>query len=1578
MANYLYDIEVSPNMTLIVFKNVVTEQVRKFKQTKNKSNFDKFEDFITQPDLTLVGFNNNHYDDRIIKYILDNNCKFTTQDIYNLSQCIIENKVAPGFKAKWNEFNSIPFAKSFQSIDLYGVYRNKGLKYLALGLGITRIQELPYDPHKELTDEEIEQVEIYCENDVVITEALYKESLNKIEARQTLNEKYTEVKRKLGYKKDFVGLSDSTLAADTLALNYCDKNNISLKEFQKLRRPDYDTITVKDLIFDDIKFKTQVCNELLNKLKSAEIHLKPDYINDYKNKDTFETLVPVSNDEVKEEVVINGKTYQIGLGGIHSTVRKQVYEGEIIDVDVSSYYPTLIINNKIKPDFLNDTWIEIYDDITKQRLQAKKRGDKRTADALKIIINSAYGNYRYPYFYAYDPKTAYTVTLNGQLYLLMLIESLELAGHEVISANTDGITYIKNPESDESDILTEWQKNTGFELEKTLYIKYTEKDVNNYSALKSNGEIKRKGMFAPPEAGKGLSANIITNAVENYIYKGIPVEDTINKCKDISLFLYSHETGKQFKTEFAGQEIQRINRYFISTVNQAHYLQKRDKNNKLTSIVANKKVVLANDLGDKELIKLVDKKHYINEANKILDDLLAINRAKELLKVNTKAIETLQNQSLKLFPKKYKENPKGIKFKDLPDSFDFSAYPTVAVITGEDVIAIDVDYPELLPHKLKEELQNSNTLKSYVHEGGRCKYFFKVKSSDIKQRSYLKSYGYEILYGKPANIAGAYNYNDEYKFEGVIADIPENLLETLKRIQATEKPPTKVDRTIPDLNQDEIDIMLDFVRDTLTNRGIEFREEIPEYDYKRQICHEYAQIIFHFSCPFYDEHTSHSNSDVILCINEYGRIFVRCWHESCRDSIIAFTKELNEELKEHLKQVHKDDSAAEILQNDEETEFIKNIKPLVIRDIQLDKFYKTLVETKEKSLTLINAPTGCGKTYTSIKYAIECVKLGETVAIICSTIEEVKRTAGIIKGYNFDDFSLAISGFDTEPKKFKSIVVTTYAYITSKGDSGTPYKIAKKILSGRVVICDEIQMIATYSDKIIPLCGRYQIEDNILKLTTQCPHTSRKGTCENCNRIFENKIELKTQEFLLYKSLPYIEKYRQQIQKPIEDKIFNPEFYNDISINSLKVQYIEPDKKLFNLFPFIAENISNFDDLQLRIQFPFVEGENGKEYLTKEDVIKLSESEKPPKIHFPKYACGVPMLHCKSKMFYENIFTHAKGVIAMSATIPLSIQNDFENFAANAGFEMQKCNIEANAIKFNVAALKLDRKLSHSDINYILNNVDLSTFLVEPTLYDAKIQYDELTKDNKLASKIIFFRQGDYTNIFENIQGEAKVENCTNTIRLTYANSAICRAKDMPDIDFVIVDCSQFLPTLALDFKSKAVDKLEMRDIQARNIEDKLHQIIGRVFRSKLDYNPNITQVDNRKIILLLHNLPYELQDFKPSHKICNTYEEYRNEQVTGYLDKKRKECIVTTIKEILIGKRPDDKGLEQKCDMMFKALKVGLSKLNRRTEYDLLSDEDRAYIKQLKRDKNPYKEIMSYFIDRYNYYPNKEVKEDE
>ena len=72
----IYDIEISPNLVLIVIKDELTGQIWKFKQTKNKSNFDKFKEFVTQQDLTLVGFNNNRYDDKIVKFILDNNSAY--------------------------------------------------------------------------------------------------------------------------------------------------------------------------------------------------------------------------------------------------------------------------------------------------------------------------------------------------------------------------------------------------------------------------------------------------------------------------------------------------------------------------------------------------------------------------------------------------------------------------------------------------------------------------------------------------------------------------------------------------------------------------------------------------------------------------------------------------------------------------------------------------------------------------------------------------------------------------------------------------------------------------------------------------------------------------------------------------------------------------------------------------------------------------------------------------------------------------------------------------------------------------------------------------------------------------------------------------------------------------------------------------------------------------------------------------------------------------------------------------------------------------------------------------------------
>ena len=76
----------------------------------------------------------------------------------------------------------------------------------------------------------------------------------------------------------------------------------------------------------------------------------------------------------------------------------------------------------------------------------------------------------------YDIKCTYQTTLNGQLYLLMLIEQLEESGIEVISANTDGIVSRFKPSLEPiyNQICANWQNMTNLSLEYTDYYKYKE------------------------------------------------------------------------------------------------------------------------------------------------------------------------------------------------------------------------------------------------------------------------------------------------------------------------------------------------------------------------------------------------------------------------------------------------------------------------------------------------------------------------------------------------------------------------------------------------------------------------------------------------------------------------------------------------------------------------------------------------------------------------------------------------------------------------------------------------------------------------------------------------------------------------------------------------------------------------------------------------------------------------------------------------------------------------------------------------------------------------------------------------
>lgn len=363
------------------------------------------------------------------------------------------------------------------------------------------------------------------------------------------------------------------------------------------------------MIDKKINFKTEKFKNLLNYIKSKVIYVGTE------SKENFQPIriegdyqifepVGMKDDEFQAIELLHGQTkYTIAKGGLHSKDENVILLPSIHeilrDADVTSYYPFIIILFQIAPEHLiKPIFLKIIHDLTNDRVEAKKSGNKIKAEALKIVINRIYGALNSKHDMLRDPSALYSTTFNGQLSLLMLIERLEQANISVVSANTDGIVsrFDKTKEEIYNQICSEWMQEIGFNLEFTDYEKYIRKDVNNYIAIKKgfkdsikqiqdekekpkieNKYLKYKGEFNPEiDISKGYDAPVLKLALNNYFIYDIPIRETIENhinSSDEAIYDYciSQKTDNKFNNTFvqmvAGQEmildIQKANRFYV-------------------------------------------------------------------------------------------------------------------------------------------------------------------------------------------------------------------------------------------------------------------------------------------------------------------------------------------------------------------------------------------------------------------------------------------------------------------------------------------------------------------------------------------------------------------------------------------------------------------------------------------------------------------------------------------------------------------------------------------------------------------------------------------------------------------------------------------------------------------------------------------------------------------------------------------------------------------------------------------------------------------------------------------------------
>ena len=552
----VFDIEVLKNVFTCTCKNTDTKQITVFEISPRRVDIQGLVTFFYE-DYYFVGYNNIHYDNPILNYIImlynkhyfnSYSTRELTESVFRMSQLVIDKN--SDFDL-WKEYK---YARNFLSIDLLTMLYSKALRVSLKEMQVTmqykNVEEFVVDWHQDLPEKDIDRLISYNINDVESTEELLYRCKDLLELR-------------IETEKDFglpcLSLDRVNLGDRLLQLKVMEKTGLNKKQLENMKSP-ADYVDLEKVIFPWIKFESPILQKKLTDMKNQH-NVSPGrkgYIN------TF---------------MFGEMKVTIGVGGIHgdngTCIIKPNEDELLLDSDVNSLYPSLMRMYHLYPPKLKDVLGQIFPQIIDDRLEFKRTGQKNKNETYKYMLNGVSGKMQDETSWLFSPFTVMQVRINGQLLLLMLAERLLKLGCKLYQINTDGILYkLKKSKYEElQQVLKEWEKLTMLTLETEEFTQFYQLAINDYFGVEPNNKIKKKGFFLTDiELGKGLTPKIIPEAIINYFVHNIPVEDTIKSCKDICKFLQAEKTGKQWTVEYNEQIQQRINRFYVS--NSGYYLWK--------------------------------------------------------------------------------------------------------------------------------------------------------------------------------------------------------------------------------------------------------------------------------------------------------------------------------------------------------------------------------------------------------------------------------------------------------------------------------------------------------------------------------------------------------------------------------------------------------------------------------------------------------------------------------------------------------------------------------------------------------------------------------------------------------------------------------------------------------------------------------------------------------------------------------------------------------------------------------------------------------------------------------------------
>lgn len=291
----------------------------------------------------IVSFNGMHYDLPMLTRALvgatnaelkESSDRIVTKNL----KCWQFYKTYGLIEPECNHVDLIEVAPGMVSLKIYGGR-----------LHSPRLQDLPIEPDATISAQEVPLLRKYCKNDTLVTWDLFHKLEKQIDLRRAMSKEYGIDLR----SKSDAQIAEAVLKAEFKRLtgDVPAKTQINYSSFF-YEPPEY------------IKFLTEPLKEVLQVVCDSEMVV---------DSSTGHVKMPKAIADMK--IKIGDSTYKIGIGGLHSTESEVCHiaddEHALIDRDVASYYPNLILNMGMTPGSFGDYFTVVYRKILNERLEAK-------------------------------------------------------------------------------------------------------------------------------------------------------------------------------------------------------------------------------------------------------------------------------------------------------------------------------------------------------------------------------------------------------------------------------------------------------------------------------------------------------------------------------------------------------------------------------------------------------------------------------------------------------------------------------------------------------------------------------------------------------------------------------------------------------------------------------------------------------------------------------------------------------------------------------------------------------------------------------------------------------------------------------------------------------------------------------------------------------------------------------------------------------------------------------------------------------------------------------------------------------